>query len=168
MPSILLVAFSITWTTFSLHAFKTLKEAASGSGLKVNEGKCIFCCPAGIDARPESLPQDIEATQDGIRLLGSPLGAGAAYEQAWCRGCAEERTREREVIEEFGKIHPQVACNLLRLCFAPKIHHLLRTVEPDTVSDAAKLHDNNIWTAFTTINQVKKDHDATRWHALVQ
>ena len=26
----------------AVHAFKTLKEAASGSGLKVNEGKCVF------------------------------------------------------------------------------------------------------------------------------
>src|SRR3546814_16507331 len=41
------------------------------------------------------------------------------------------------------------------MCYAPKVHHLLRTIKPDVVSDAAAEHDGHVWEAFKKILQLK-------------
>src|SRR3546814_12044741 len=70
-------------------AFTTLKEAAAAVGLQVNLGKCIAFCPNGSNP---GLPPEVQVTQEGIRLLGSPLGADAEFER--------KRSEERRVGKE--------------------------------------------------------------------
>src|SRR5690606_6306379 len=80
----------------------------------------------------------------------------------WCKTFAEGCARELAALVEYGKEDPQAAFHFLRLCFAPKINHLLRTVAPDNVRAAAAKHDNRIWKAFKHIHDIRSAEEQMR------
>ena len=133
--------------------FNALKQRLVGTGLNINLQKCsIFT--SGNEQLPELL-QGIEVNNEGVRILGSPLGTTNEFENKWCQNLVEECARDLTALKEYGMEDPQAAFQLLRLCFVPKINHLLRTVAPDNVRTAAAEHDKNIWKAFKHIHNLK-------------
>src|SRR5690606_12608630 len=78
----------------------------------------------------------------------------------WCKNFANDCARELVALEEYGKEHPQAAFQFLRLCFVPKINHLLRTVSPGNVRAAAVEHDKHIWRAFKHIIDIRSVGEA--------
>jgi hypothetical protein len=51
-------------------------------------------------------------------------------------------------IRDLAERSPQEALSLLRMCYSPKITHLVRSVEPKFTGEAVSVHDNSIWDAF--------------------
>ena len=90
------------------------------------------------------------------------MGTKDKFEDDWCKDFAEKCARELAALEEYGKDDPQAAFHFLRLCFAPKIDHLLRTVAPDNVRAAAAKHDEHIWETFKKIHGIRSADEQTR------
>jgi hypothetical protein len=129
-------------------AFNTLVSACERIGLRCNPTKCCFLPPAGTDPQRQTgcIPQDVPLVSDGIRLLGSPLRNDTqGFEREWCRQHVSELLeKELEEIKELANCNPQEALSLLRLCYVPKITHLIRSVNPNQTEEAVSLHDRSV------------------------
>ena len=80
-------------------------------------------------------------TQQGIIVLGTPLG-DAAFIQAHLEMKA---TEQRTLLDRIPLSDLQSAWLILLHCASARANYLLRVVEPQAVAEYARTHDDNIW-----------------------
>ena len=125
------------------------------AGVKSNYGKLRAWCRGGGPAPPDladisedAWTADLPDEQNGLVILGAPLGK-AAFVEAHARkrlGTEERLLRE---LPEIGD--PQVAWVLLLQSAVPRANHTLRVLPPTVSANYAEAHDNAIWRAFCAI-----------------
>ena len=85
---------------------------------------------------------DVLPTQQGIIVLGTPLG-DAAFIQAHLEIKATEQRTLLDRIPLMSDL--QSAWLILLHCASARANYLLRVVEPQAVAEYARTHDDNIW-----------------------
>ena len=84
----------------------------------------------------------------GISVLGTPIGSGEYV----ARKCLVTTGKEKRFLQKLTLLeNMQSASLLLRYCGVGNINHLLRTVPPASVREAAKIHDSNVLESFQSI-----------------
>ena len=81
------------------------------------------------------------APQDGIVLLGAPIGS-PSFERNWAERKVQSHALLLQQLQSLRSL--QVAILLLRYCAAQRINYLLRTIPPLSSKAAAQLHDNQV------------------------
>jgi hypothetical protein len=107
-----------------------LKEKSAAIGLVLADHKCELYCPRGVDEINASgvvPPAITRRTEDGVILLGAPLGKSGFCKDTWMVYLKEI---ERETLVVCGWNKVQAALALYRLCIASKFNWMLRIVPP--------------------------------------
>jgi hypothetical protein len=123
----------------------TTQNITEMAGVRTHMGKLkVWSAHGGLV--PPGLPVEswicndtVEDNQNGIKVLGSPIGTDA-YIRDFCSKRVEEK--ENPFLVALAELSdPQVAWVLARYCAEPRFNHLLRTVPPTLVGDGAERHD---------------------------
>ena len=125
------------------------------ANVETNKGKCRAWSKNGgapppgiadIDSHLEYEQRvwrgDRPAVENGIKILGAPLGT-----TEYCKAFAENRiATERELWQWIKKIEdPQSAFLLLFYCAVPRANHLLRMLPPSISAEYAEMHDDGVF-----------------------
>ena len=125
-------------------AYLDMKDGLATIGLDLREDKCEAYCPSGISGWDLPIP----VRDEGMDILGTPVGTDS-FVRAKCLDIVK---REGDFLVKLPLLDDvQSALLLLRYSAVPKITHLLRTVPPSLMSEAAELHDSMIIKAFENI-----------------
>ena len=100
---------------------------------------------------------DLPPSQQGIVVLGTPLG-DPAFIQAHLEKKADE---QRTLLERIPMVTDlQSAWLILLHCASARANYLLRVVEPQSVAAFARAHDEGVWTcmcALLNINTTQEE-----------
>ena len=100
-------------------------EEGERLGLVLNTSKCELITHRGFDVQSNILRSFRRVDMEEAILLGAPMFAGPALDDAWSNRC-DDLTR---AVDRLTKIGSQEALILLRASFsAPKVLHLLRSL----------------------------------------
>ena len=103
-------------------------------------------CPPGLAQRAANVwVHDKPAAEQGLRVLGAPMGADA-YVEAFGATLAEEKAKLLQTLPQLPSL--QAAWLLLYFCAVPRLNHLLRTTPPAQSRTAAIAHDNHVLNTF--------------------
>ena len=130
-----------SYVRIRIHGGKTQVWNRGGtrpSGCDVPEHIAQTINPNARVWRGPDLPED----QQGIKVLGSPLGHPAFIE-----GFLQKKVIEHQTLFDSIPLLPdlQSEWSLLLHCASAKANYLLRVVEPDAVAEFARAHDQGIW-----------------------
>ena len=109
--------------------------------------------PPGLDALLDGAPRpaepvwkgDLEAAQNGIVILGAPVGS-PEFVQRFLGNRYAVQARFWERLKQVPDL--QTAWLLLLYCANPRANHLIRAISPDLVADYARAHDDGLWATF--------------------
>ena len=101
-----------------------------------------------------SQDSDLVPGQQGITVLGTPLGTAAFVESQLEMKVAQQRT----LLERIPAVPDlQSAWLLLLHCASARANYLLLVVEPQAVAEYARSHDDGIWQCLCTILHISPD-----------
>ena len=128
-------------------AFVEMKDELASIGLDLREDKCEAYCPSGIVDWDLPIP----VRDEGLEILGTPVGSDSFFKEKCIEIVKCEKSHFLAKLPLLDDM--QSALLLLRYCPVPKITHLLRTVPPSLLSEAADpdLHDAMVIKAFENI-----------------
>lgn len=129
--------------------FRELADRARARGLRVNPAKCVAFGPPQETMRDEVLELAIPTTSDGIVILGAPIGT-----DEFC--CGKSSDSLEDMLSSLGTItrfHPDVAYLLTAQCVNSRPQHILRSVPPWLLSQAAQAFDRAIDQALQRLCQ---------------
>jgi hypothetical protein len=142
-------------------AFTTVPQAVEEhAGVRTHLGKLRAWCRTGGEAPPDLVADplgpevwtaDRPDEENGIRVLGTPIGT-AAYVAAH----AQERQREEErLLHELPEL-PDLQCAWLLLYFsaAARASRLLRVLPMREVATYVALHDTAMWDTLCKLLEV--------------
>ena len=142
--------------TSRARASEAFREVAASveyhAGVKSNLGKLHAWSKGGGEAPPEIAAlgpdvwtADLPEEQNGIVILGTPLGT-----RAFVEAHAEKRLAdERRLLEQIGKLQDvQCAWVLLSQSAVPRANHTIRILPPSLSQTYASQHDTAVWEAF--------------------
>ena len=136
------------------------------SGIDVHLGKCRAwsaaggAAPPGIaEIGPEVWRCGRAAAEDGLKVLGSPLGS-EAFVEAFAAARREEEQVFLDRLEHVPDL--QSAWLLLLHCAAARANHLLRLLPPTESRDYATSHDDALWGALCGLISQERLKDPTR------
>ena len=148
-------------------AYHTVAETVRDlAGVQSHEGKLRAWCSGGgpapadvaaltteaMAARGEYVwTADLPAAQNGLMVLGSPIGT-AEFVKAHGERRMTEETKLLDLLPQLPDT--QCAWLLLLLSAVPRANHLLRTVPPPLLEDYTTNHDNALW---ATLNKLLGD-----------
>ena len=109
--------------------------------------------PPGLDVLLDGAPRpaepvwkgDLEAAQNGIVILGTPVGS-PEFVQRFLGNRYAVQARFWERLKQVPDL--QTAWLLLLYCANPRANHLIRALSPDLVADYARAHDDGLWATF--------------------
>ena len=94
---------------------------------------------------------DLPPSQQGIVVLGTPLGDPAFSQAHLDKKVADQRT----LLERIPLVADlQSSWSILLHCASAKANYLLRVVEPQTVAAYPRAHDDGIWACLCTLLHV--------------
>lgn len=130
-------------------AFGQLTRRAHERGLHVNLTKCVaFGSPSELEKGCVGA-MEIPLNSNGINILGTPLGS-----EAFCRDeCASKFRNMSASVKSITKYHPEIAYLLLAQCVNSRPQHLLRSVPPWILAEAALQFDDIIDQAIKVLCQ---------------
>ena len=127
-----------------LEAYDCLQSDMREIGLHIRPDKCEAL--SGVPVPDWPLP--VPFTSGGMQVLGCPIGSDSYVRQT----CIDFTRRRLPFLQKLCCMkNLQSAMLLLRYCGVPTITHLLRSVTPRNVADAAKQHDGDIQSTFQAI-----------------
>lgn len=88
---------------------------------------------------------NLAETDQGIKVLGTPVGT-EAYIAEFGRAVVRDEAQLLELIPKLASL--QAAWLLLYFCAVPRVNHLLRTLRPASVTEAARQHDAGVMQIF--------------------
>ena len=92
---------------------------------------------------------DLPPSQQGIVVLGTPLGGPAFIQAHLEKKAAEQRT----LLERIPTVTDlQSAWSTLLHCVSARANYLLRVVEPQSVAAHARAHDEGVWSMCALLN----------------
>ena len=119
----------------AVKCYKLLKSNMHGIGLELKDEMCEAFSYMGIS--DWDLPVPIKS--DGVTILGTPIGHLSFVENS----CRVQVNQVKLFLSQLPKINDlQKASIVLRYCGVPKISHLLRSVPPRVIDEAAKDFDH--------------------------
>ena len=140
------------------------------AGVQSHLGKLRAWCRGGGPAPPElqdisaeAWTADLPEEQNGLVILGTPLGK-SAFVEAHARRRLE--IEERLLRELPGMKDPQKAWVLLSQSAVPRANHTLRTLPPTVSVAYAQAHDDALWLAFNRIFGAEEHRHDVRARAL--
>eukprot|EP01034_Spumella_vulgaris_P028088 gene28088-34890_t len=105
-----------------------LKQKSASLGLILADRKSELYCPSGSQHIDKSIaPPGLHIAEDGVVLLGAPLGKADYCRNIWLTYLKEI---ERETLVVCGWNRVQSALALFRLCIVSKFNWMLRIVSP--------------------------------------
>ena len=132
----------------AVECYNLLKSRMFDIGLELREEKCEAYSPLGISHW--DLPVPVKS--DGVIILGTPIGHPSFIESC----CKDQVNRAKLFLSQLPKLNDsQSASLLLRYCGVPKISHLLRSVPPIVIDEAAKEFDCALLDTFEGIISCK-------------
>ena len=128
----------------ALATYDQLKNQFAAVGLHLREEKCEAFSFSEIGNWPLPVP----GRSEGVDVFGSPIGTDEFAKTFCCR----KAQKAKSLLEKLPLLRDaQIANALLRSCGNTKINHLCRTVSPNLIEKAARLHDSNLTRSFENI-----------------
>ncbi|CAI7847566.1 unnamed protein product [Closterium sp. NIES-54] len=110
--------------------FVHLTSALAALGLVHNPGKCAAWSAAAID--PSSVPPGISISEEGLQILGSPVGTPRG-----CAGAVRERLAAAAApLPLLAQMDPQLSLLLLTRCVSRRASFLARTTPREALPEA--------------------------------
>ncbi|CAI7878443.1 unnamed protein product [Closterium sp. NIES-53] len=134
-PQVVLLAYADDITllgdaTACTAAFVHLTSALAALGLVHNPGKCAAWSAAAID--PSSVPPGISISEEGLQILGSPVGTPRG-----CAGAVRERLAAAAApLPLLAQMDPQLSLLLLTRCVSRRASFLARTTPLEALPEA--------------------------------
>ncbi|CAI7864476.1 unnamed protein product [Closterium sp. NIES-54] len=134
-PQVVLLAYADDITllgdaTACTAAFVHLTSALAALGLVHNPGKCAAWSAAAID--PSSVPPGISIAEEGLQILGSPVGTPRG-----CAGAVRERLAAAATpLPLLAQMDPQLSLLLLTRCVSRRASFLARTTPLEALPEA--------------------------------
>ena len=123
-------------------AWQTLQSELSGLGLAVNYQKCKLLVKDHADIEEVAFETDIEVVEDGVRILGVPVGS-VDFQQSFLD------TTHTTLISHFASLSLldsfQHRFLLLYFCWSRKPSYLLRCLPPDLTEDFVDKLNSALW-----------------------
>ena len=144
----------------------TTRAVQELAGVQTNLGKCRVYSkrggrpPPGIAELGEGVWRgDLSAEQQGLKILGSPVGSGE-----FVRAHAAARTAEEKLLLDEIPQLPDLQCAwlLLSMCAEPRANHLIRSLPPTHATAYARAHDEAVWQALAEMlgEEATPEHEA--------
>ena len=137
-------------------AFRTVAEAvAEMAGVQSHLGKLRAWCSGGGPAPadlaalgPQVWTADLPPEQNGLKVLGVPIGT-----KEFVQACGAERLAEERTLLDILPELPDTQCSwvLLAMSAVPRANHLLRATPPTQVQEYARAHDDALWQALNKL-----------------
>ena len=86
--------------------------------------------------------------ENGVNILGTPLGTDAYVQAETAKRMHKEQTYLHEITQMDD---PQQAWVLLSMSAVPRANHMVRILPPTDSRPYAEAHDDGIWQTFCTI-----------------
>ena len=81
---------------------------------------------------------NVSTTSVGIEVLGIPVGKKEYFQQI----CSQKAKEGKKLCSELRNLNdPQSFMLLRRHCHNPRMNFLTRSVTPDNMKDASRIHD---------------------------
>ena len=130
-----------------LDAFSTLQPEFFKIGLEIQETKCeIYCSYDKEDTF--SSEYTIPVSSEGIVILGTPIGKREYVARA-CSTIAEKGNDLCRQLVDLDNV--QASMLLLRYCHTTRLNHLARGTCPETLAQAATIHDKQTKSTFSCL-----------------
>ena len=141
--------------------FDTIQALAQQRGLTLQLHKCSAYRPDG--AAITQLPRAVGIEDEGLVVLGVPLGAAG-----FTRRVMVERVEELRAAEEaVSRLHnSQQAMVLLRMCYAQKLGYHMRTVDSSLMDNACARFDESLERCFRGIAGIQDQLTTQEWQQL--
>ena len=156
-----------------LHSYTALEEELwTHAGIRINGGKtrvwnrsgsqprgCDILQRIAIQSDPDAVVwrgSDVPTVQQGIKILGTPLGHND-YAQNHLDRVADEHQRFIDMLLPVPNL--QSSWLLLVHCASARANYLLRTVCPDSVRRFAEAHDRGLWECVCTLLNIPNEQD---------
>ncbi|CAI7903236.1 unnamed protein product [Closterium sp. NIES-54] len=142
LPEVTVLAYAdhitlIGPATATLGALKVLTPLLAQDGLTCNLRKSSAWSSSPLEGN--ELPEGLPLTQEGVRVLGSPVGS-----QRFCADLVRSTLTDAAApLGSLASIHPQHTLLLLSRCISRRIGYLLRT----TPADVLPLSEWHAWCA---------------------
>ena len=113
-----------------------LMDRAASVGLSLSLNKCGVFSPAGAqDIDPALVPPEIQRHDQGLELLGLPLGSDAFCDSYWTN-YLNQTAEEMAIVTSWDNV--QSALLLFRMCIASKLNYMLRSLLPPLMHSTGK------------------------------
>jgi hypothetical protein len=171
LPDELLFSFldDLYVVTSRARAYEAFQEVATQvethAGVKTHMGKLKAWCRGGgpapddlAEACPDAWTADSPDVDNGLVVLGTPMGTKAFVEQQ-----ANDRIeKEKRLLKELPLLKDvQAAWVLLCQSAVPRANHTIRVLPPSLSQKYATAHDEALWQTFCEImGAVEFQHDA--------
>ncbi|XP_062510478.1 uncharacterized protein LOC134186508 [Corticium candelabrum] len=129
-----------------LDAFSTLQPEFFKIGLEIQEAKCEIYC--SHDKEDTSSEYTIHVSSEGIMILGTPIGKREYVARA-CSTIAEKMNDLCRQLVDLDNV--QASMLLLRYCHTTRLNHLARGTSPETLEQAATIHDKQTKSMFSRL-----------------
>ena len=130
-----------------LDAFSTLQPEFFKIGLEIQETKCeIYCSYDKEDTF--SSEYTIPVSSEDIVILGTPTGKREYVARA-CSTIAEKGNDLCRQLVDLDNV--QASMLLLRYCHTTRLNHLARETCPETLAQAATIHDKQTKSTFSCL-----------------
>ena len=156
-----------------LHSYTALEEELwTHAGTRINGGKtrvwnrsgsqprgCDILQRIAVQSDPDAVVwrgSDVPTVQQGIKILGTPLGHHD-YVQNQLERVADEHQRFMDMLPSVPNL--QSSWLLLVHCASARANYLLRTVCPDSVRGFAEAHDRGLWECVCTLLNIPIHQD---------
>ncbi len=128
----------------SKEIFTELESQLSEIGLTINRNKTKIYSPKHNDAIANSLPQDITVVQDGIDIIGIPIGTSQYCYDYWKTKLIKPTHHSINLVCKWEQT--QAAMLLFRYCINSKFNYTFRMNNPtnDFSADLLKDIENEI------------------------
>ena len=128
-------------------------------GLAVNTAKCQIHPHSTNAAIPPNVPSNIKIVNEGIVILGTPIG-NQNFESSFALDKANHTNTLLNAVATLNSRQQQLL--LLRLCVHPRLDHLLRTVSRDSLMPAITKHQEAV--QHFLINILSTSYDLPMHH----
>ncbi len=121
--------------------FNSLQSNLASYGLSLNCSKSQLYPHSTTIPIPDNLRQlSIPIKSEGIVVLGTPIGT----DEFITSFSTSKAQTTPTLLQAISPLNKQQQLLLARVCIQPRLHHLLRTIQPELLSSAINIHQDAI------------------------
>ena len=148
----------------SQRSLDELKSTFREVGLVVAEHKCEIYNPYHSVCQSIHSSSDIPISSDGVIILGTPIVSASFVGDASSK-IAREGENLCGKLTTFNDL--QSAVLLFRHCHLSRLHHLALVIHPDTLHQAATIHENQTEQTLCCPAQLSLKINGNKRHGLL-